>query len=142
MELNKPVENPALVAAIADFGRNPTAETQEGLTRALKAAKYLVPFIGDGKSAEAAFQPGSRLKFPQLTLSDGTPYVPVFTEWGEVRKWTDVKIDTVILSVGDLHALFGASAELGGIVLNVGSDALVLKKPHLAALGATDCAGL
>ncbi|HEY3899917.1 MAG TPA: SseB family protein [Chthoniobacter sp.] len=139
VDLNTPVENPAVVAAILSFAADRTPATQDALTRALRAANFLVPILtdemhttpsGEGKTT---IQAGSRIKI--LTCSDaaGAVHLPLFTDWPSIRRWTDQPVSTLVMTAKEAFE-FGASDNHAGAVVNPGENALPLNKQLLAYL--------
>jgi len=87
VDLNKPVENPALSTALDAFVGNRCPETEQELFRQLQSAVFLVP-LADGIKMTPGAEPGtgtieagSLIKIIECTDSNGANHLPLFTDW-------------------------------------------------------------
>jgi hypothetical protein len=139
VDLNTPVENPKVVAAIRDFADASTPKTQDALTRALRAANFLVPMFTDEiKSSpidegSVSFEAGSKLKLLACTNEDDEVLLPLFTDWPAIREWTDEPASTLVMPAAEAFDL-AASDEYAGAVVNPGGYSLPLGKDLLGFL--------
>jgi hypothetical protein len=139
VDLNKPVENPALVAALLSFAQTRTPASQDALTIALRTANFLVAILTDemhttpSGEGQTTIQAGSRIKI--LTCSDesGAVHLPLFTDWQSIRRWTDQPVSTLVMPARQAFE-FGLSDNHAGAVVNPGENALPLNKQLLAYL--------
>lgn len=123
VDVNKPVENPVLKALLNEYGnadqtqRNALAEkiAEETALRAhLLAVIHVnendIEHHGDGT---AVFRQNSSISFEMFKAADGTDFLPVYTDWEELRKYEkykDIHINTLILSFDDIASITAGRA--------------------------------
>ena len=140
-DVNKPVENPKLLALMADFnsareanmGGSELHPKLEAVAEELAMRSFLLAVIRldktnlqDNGNGTATFKKESQISFEMTKSSDGTMLLPVYTDWnalraGECYKGNDVS--TLILSFDDMAAITAGKA---GIVINMFTDMFVL----------------
>jgi hypothetical protein len=141
VDLNKPVENPNLVAALSKFEKDQSDSSRQRLFNELKTAVYLIPVLTDNlsttlpdKEGRATVTKDSRISFFVSNDMNGNPYLPVFTDWQEIGKFTQKKVNTLVMPANDLWAFILKQDRFNGAVLNPGDKALHLDKAMIKAL--------
>lgn len=99
VDVNQPVFNPRLKGLLTAAGLKSAREHIKDITNlifeeiAMQAHFLSVvelsrePVVnGDGT---ATFQKGSQMRFPMISTQDDKHFYPVFTDWEEIRKWTN-----------------------------------------------------
>ena len=90
---NKPVENPALEAAMFRHKAERSERTVVEVGKAIMAATFLVSLITDEliisplENNLVTIEVGSVIKFITCFHTSGKPYLPAFTSWHELRLW-------------------------------------------------------
>lgn len=136
VDLNKPVSNPDLVAAISAFMRSRTRINIESLQRELNRAVYLLPTIMDDGAMEQSapgqmtIRAGSKLKIP--VVGDQEPYLPLFTDWEALRAWIQVPVSGMVVPADQAWDL--AMSNYAGAAVNPGTLTLSLPRELLADL--------
>ncbi len=139
VDLNQPVENPALVAAMDRVAREPSDSSKDALLKELQQANYLAAMLTDGMKTstnslgQVTIEKGS--KFGVLTAGkDGKNFLVLFTDWRALRAYTQLEVSGWVLPAKDawLFALEGNSYE--GVVINPSHNALPLARPMLEYL--------
>jgi len=125
VDLNKPVENPRLVAALVAFEKNQGDETRQTLWKELKSAVYLIPVRADklattppDKSGKKTVTEDSPISFFMSPDKAGNPYLPIFTDWQEIVKFTKEPVSTLVMPGDDLWAFVLNHKSFHGAVLN------------------------
>ena len=142
--VNKPVENPKLKALIRDLHNTDSAlaiATNEAIAKEIAMNAYMLAVIHvDGQGIEnnndgtATLKKDTVLSFEYLSDSKGRTFLPVFTDWEELRKWDKYKdsfVQTLILSFDDMSAI---TAGKGGIVINPFSDNYVISAENVLSM--------
>ncbi|MBQ1322120.1 MAG: enhanced serine sensitivity protein SseB [Solobacterium sp.] len=136
VDVNKPVENPKLKELLNTFRsqeetkRNAAAEA---VAEELAMNAHLLAVIHMDENAvehhdngTAVFKQNSTISFEMIAGADGTHYLPVYTDWAELRKnekYRDIHVDTLIVSFDDIAAVTAGKA---GTVINPFSDNFVI----------------
>ena len=135
IDLNKPVENPELLLAIAEFTRVRNAQTEHELNRRLRSAIFLVPIKADEmhttpstKPGRVTIQPGSLIKLLSWVDDAGARYLPLFTDWPAIRAWTSREVSTIVMPAHDAWSFALSQAHYAGAVVNPGQGALPLSR--------------
>jgi len=144
VDLNKPVENPQLKAAIAKYKEDSTTENWSALEKSLNSAYYLVPIIADtlktqptDESGKVVVQKGSIIQFMVYEDTNKSYLLPVCTDWDEIALFTKQKVDTVVMRPSQLwDFVLGDKRQKGyqGVVVNPGSNKLELHVKDIAPL--------
>jgi hypothetical protein len=140
VDLNKPVENPDVVAAINAAVDSESPLLYAALTCALREANYLVPITQEGmitsptgEGGQMVMHPGSRINVFTCKAPDGGSLLPLFTDWDEIRRWIDVPVSTLVVPANDAFAI-ASRDEYAGAVVNPGGQAVELNKDLLGRL--------
>lgn len=140
VDLNAPVTNPALKAALDAHTRAPTGRTLARISQELRGAHLLLPFLADEFHAkpgetpgQAVVEAGSQMKF--LTASDGAgrPVVPAFTDWDEIRQWTKENVSTLVMGAEEFGGWVSESMKAAAAVFNPAGAAVRLAPDVLRA---------
>jgi hypothetical protein len=143
VDLDKPVENPELSAALREFVANRDARTEQELTQQLRRAVFLVPMLADQVQIGAAAEPGShvieqgsRIKILSCVDSAGAQHLPLFTDWAALRTWTEQPVSTLVVPAAEAWESVLSRSEYAGAVLNPGGGehALPLNRETIAFL--------
>ena len=136
MDASQPVENPALVQAIAAMFADQTVESETAMITALKQASFIVPVKIEPKAPAAgggrtAFEQETTISFALLTDASGRPWYPTFTSVEELRKWNgDPGQQTLVLSFEDFGTLVDPKQHAGVVVDPFGQN-LILNAERL-----------
>jgi hypothetical protein len=140
VDLNQPVENPGLVAALNAAQRSEEPIVQAALACALRSANFLVPILTDEMITSTADEPGqmtihagSRIKVFTCTAPTGAELVPLFTDWGEIRRWIDAPVATLVMPARDAFE-FASMEGYAGAVVNPAGHAVELSSDQVDAL--------
>ena len=124
MDANKPVTNPDLLAVIELFLKNPTNENQLRFFEELKKAHFLSPVIFTpqtpaDENGTIILAENTKINFLSLTNAANEAFLPVFTDWQELRKWRNEPNEQTIITIyEDLSSLTKNNAAGSGFVLN------------------------
>lgn len=125
VDVNKPVENPNLIALMQEFDRNRTNENTNALLDEIALNAHFLSVIVLSEEPEAnvngtkTFKAGSTIQFPMLTSQDNQTYYPVFTDWMELGKWQGVTSPkTLILTFDDYASMVLQNQDSQGLVIN------------------------
>ncbi len=133
------VENPGLEAAMFRHHFSPTEQTVTDVGRALQAATYLAPILGDRlKLAEhgqtTVIQPGSVIEFMTCQSSEGKTFLPVFTSWSELRLWAGNDAQAFVLGASEVWSRVLNEPRYGGAVINPANMPWTLEPEHIKML--------
>ncbi len=147
-DVNKPVENPRLTALFAGLSKAEGAERNklaEEIAKEIALNAWLlavvqmnpVPEGHNGQGGKIQLKKGTTISFPLLTTADGKKYLPVFTDWNELRKWpqyANQQVRTMILSFDDIAA---TAAGKFGAAVNLFSDDFRISMENIARMKQT-----
>jgi hypothetical protein len=135
VDLDKPVENPALSAALDGYVINPSTDTQQELFRQLRNAVFLVPMLADEMQMTPGAEPGvgtiekdSVIKIFACADSSGASHLPLFTDWPAIQSWTDRKVSTLVMPASDAWSFVLSQPQYMGAFVNPGSQRLQLSR--------------
>jgi hypothetical protein len=135
VDLNKPVENPNLVAALKEFEANRSEESQQELFRQLACANFLVPFFSDDvritpgtNPGQAVFEKDSLLKIPSCTDREGQNYLPLFTDWPAIQAWIDKPVSTLVMPSYEAWSFILKQPHYAGAFINPADSRLQLSR--------------
>ena len=136
-DVNKPLENPSLVAALNAYHLAPTQENESALEHELQTAHFLAPVkIAPSVSPEsgtAVLEQNTTLSFYLLYSSDEKYYFPAFTDWRELNKWSDEPgRETFIVTLGDYSAMLRQDERCSGVAINPYGQNFVLSPQALS----------
>lgn len=140
-DVNKPVENPKLKSLLNDFNRQAEemrSSAAEAVAEELAMNAYLLAVIQVDESnvehnsdGTAVFKKDSAISFEMFSNAEGTHYLPVYTDWNELRKngkYKDIHVSTLIVSFDDISAITAGKA---GAVINPFSDNFVITPQNI-----------
>lgn len=141
VDLNRPVENPALSAALDGFVSNQCPETEQELFRQLRSAVFLVPMLTDEMKTTPGPEAGvvtiekeSILKILGCTDSSGANHLPLFTDWPAIQAWTDEKVSTLVMPAAEAWSFVLSQLNYAGAFVNPGSQRLQLSREFIQHL--------
>lgn len=144
VDLDKPVENPALSAALDGYVDNRCPETEQELFRQLRSAVFLVPMLADDMKMTPGPEPGvgaiekdSTIKIFACADSSGADHLPLFTDWSAIQAWTDRKVSTLVMPAWDAWSFVLSQPHYAGAFVNPGSQRLQLSREHVQYLQAS-----
>ena len=135
-DVNKPVENPILSGLLKEYRETPEEQKRDVLEKiceelAMKA--YLLAVININKESledkgdgTATFTKDTNLSFEMFAAPDGSPFLPVYTDWKNLHaggNYNDREVNTLIVSFDDIVAITGGKS---GAVINPFSDNFVM----------------
>ncbi|MBQ6478735.1 MAG: enhanced serine sensitivity protein SseB [Erysipelotrichaceae bacterium] len=144
VDVKKPIENPRLKMLLNEFsrqdetGRNASAEAvAEEL--AMNARLLAVINIDENniehkEDGTAVFKQDSKISFEMFKDTKGTDYLPVYTDWDELKKnenYKNIHVNTLILSFDDISAI---TADKAGTVVNPFSHNFVITPSNLVSM--------
>jgi hypothetical protein len=139
IDLNKPVENPDLKKAFADFSINKTEETLQLVINGLIEANLIVLFFADhikttkDEKGNLFFDKGSVIEFINCVDKDKI-LLPLFTDWQEVDLWIknrESNIQSFIMPTVESFEWVLNNDAYNGIVINPGSTGWTMNKEQV-----------
>ncbi|MCL2118720.1 MAG: enhanced serine sensitivity protein SseB [Planctomycetaceae bacterium] len=123
-DINQPVTNPELIAAIDAMRTTSSHDTEDAVVNALKNARYLCPVTispqpeSDG-SGVSVFKTGTTIVFFGLTDANGNNFLPVYTDWSALRLWRNIPDEqTLVLTYEDISGKVMEDLSFCGFVIN------------------------
>jgi len=115
ININVPVINPELVAAIEAIQKEINADTQDAYFKAIKNARFLSPVTIEPKpepgdaEGKTTLKVDTKISFVGFTDDSGDNYLPVYTDWTALKQWRNVADEqTLITSYDDISDMIGA----------------------------------
>ena len=140
IDVRKPVENPVCKKLLQEWkekeGRD-RAELTEAIAKEVAENAKFLAIIDLSRSkirhedGKAVFEKDSIISFEMLKGRDSTDYMPVFTDWEELRKdkrYAEGHVDALIVDFDDIAAVTGSRA---GAVVNPFSHSFVISPENL-----------
>ncbi|MCL2085791.1 enhanced serine sensitivity protein SseB [Candidatus Saccharibacteria bacterium] len=142
-DINTPVTNSELVAAMEAIQEEVNADTQDAYFEALKNARFLSPVtieprpeLGDVEE-KTTLQAGTKISFSCLTDSSGDTYLPVYTDWPALKQWRDVPDEqTMITSYDDISDMVLKDSNNVGFVINPYSHNIPVRRDVIGRINA------
>jgi hypothetical protein len=142
VDVNKPVENPALVRALERAAREKSNAAKDALLVEVRKATYLAAILSDELKTTPSKTPGnvtieagSLIKFIGYE-KDGKNYLPLFTDWSAVRAYTKSDVNAFILRAPDAWS-FVLNGKFAGVVINPSGSAFILDRSMIESLQKT-----
>ena len=140
VDVNKPLENSALVAAIEALQRAPNAETEKVFFEELRQAHFLLvlhkALNHDEPDADGKFtlKEKSTISFPMLSPPNSAPIFFGFTDWPALCTWrNEPNQHTMILSFDDVAAMvLRENFDCAGFLVNASSHDFFLPRNIIA----------
>lgn len=136
-DVNTPIENPKLKALLNKKANTPETEQLDVLNEIFEEIAmnaYFLAVVDFGGTPIKNNPDGTKtllkdttISFAGLNLSNGTSWIPIFTDWEELRKWEPYKsgdVSTLIMSFDDVYSV--AKGNSGNIVVNPFGDFLMM----------------
>ena len=124
-DMNKPVANPELLAAVERMNRENSRESRDAvLDLVITTARFLAPVTitpapEEQTGGQAALGQGTQIQFQLLANQEGQPFFPAFTGWEELRKLCGPKNQqTLVLTFDDYAAMVVRDARAAGFVVD------------------------
>lgn len=139
-DLTQPVENPALLRALARLLSDPTEAAKDEVVSELRQATYLVAMISDeleipaDHHGQTVFGEGSEIQVLIAETDDGVAFLPLFTDWQAIGDYTDEKVNAIVMPAAEAWAFALHDEVYQGAVINPAGDALPLGRPMLEFL--------
>lgn len=145
VDLNKPVENPRLVAAIERLLTDQSVQAKDALLVELNRANFLAVIFTDemhstppDENGHVTIKEKSLIKVLSTTDSNGNVYLPLFTDWNAIGKYVGEKpekpISTLVLPAADAWSWALAMGSYQGVVINPAHNALPLNRQQIEYL--------
>lgn len=134
------VSNPQLVEALAALHKENNPQNQgKVLDLVLNHASFLAPVmlapVPKGQNVPPQLQGKTAIQFQLITTKDGRPFFPAFTDWQELRKFSKVKDQRVVMLRFDNYAQMVLKDErTAGMVVNPLGLSLTLDRKTLENL--------
>ena len=127
VDLNVPVTNPRLVAAILKHQKAQTNETAAELFSELKASVFLVAILLDKPPAQtsetqALFKKGDKIAIVEVLDNNDNRLLALFTDHSELKRFTNEANSTLVMPAKDAMT-FVLEKEFAGLVVNPASEA-------------------
>ena len=139
LDLDKAVENPALVRAMEQLAATSNEANRDQLVGELEHAEFLAAILPVDAKSPLAGPPGATIvsKGPRFDVlaagKDGKSYLLLFTDWAQLRMYTNKNVSGWVLPASDAWA-FGLQTGFDGIVVNPAHNALPLRREMLQYL--------
>jgi len=142
IDVNKPITNPELVAAIKVMNENNTQESQDNVINEVMKAHFISPVTifpepeSLSGSSEVALKEKTKINFSIIENTANQQFILVFTDWEELGKWKKNENQQVlILTFDDLAAMvLNKEGNLEGFVINPYGGNITFNKNMIAAL--------
>lgn len=134
-DINKPLSNPELAAAIVRMNRENSRESREAvLDIVISSAQFLAP-ITIPESAKSADGTATEFQLQLLPNQDGQPFFPAFTSWEELRKFCGPKNQqTLLLTFDDYAHMVLQDNRAAGFVIDPFGACLSFERPMMEYL--------
>ena len=140
-QLKKPtIKNPDLVAAMAEFKKQQSVQTEKEMLDAIAAASFIAPITLQNKLNEVEpDENGQRhmeASLMAVSNKDGVKFFPAFTAWLEFLKWkNDPDADTMVITFDQYCGiLLKQGVDVSGIVINPAETNIVIRKEKMAEM--------
>ena len=140
-QLKKPtIKNPDLVAAMAEFKKQQSVQTEKEMLDAIAAASFIAPITLQNKLNEVEpDENGQRhmeASLMAVSNKDGVKFFPAFTDWLEFLKWkNDPDADTMVITFDQYCGiLLKQGVDVSGIVINPAETNIVIRKEKMAEM--------
>ena len=140
-QLKKPtIKNPDLVAAMAEFKKQQSVQTEKEMLDAIAAASFIAPITWQYKLYEVEPDENGQLLMEASLMAgsnkDGVKFFPAFTDWLEFLKWkNDPDADTMVITFDQYCGiLLKQGVDVSGIVINPAETNIVIRKEKMAEM--------
>lgn len=139
IDVNKPVENPKLLAAFERHFKEPTEQSALNVAKEISNTIFLGLILTDemkttpvDASGKTTIEKGSKIKFLNCFDDKDNCFFPVFTDWKEVQAWTDQPVSAIIMPANEVFDF--AAGDYSGVVINPGTLGWTLTRDNIAAI--------
>ncbi len=144
VDINKPVTNPELIAAINAMRENYTKENQDRVFIEVLKAHFISPAVitpapePSEEGGKAVLKEGTQISFNLIENTAKLQYFLAFTDWDELEKWSkNENQQTLILTFDDLAAMvLDENSDASGFVINPFGGNLIFDKNLIMAIKA------
>ena len=132
LDVDKAVENPALVRVMGQLAAENSETNRDQLIGELEHAEFLAAILPDDGKTPFDGPPGAKVvskgtRFNVLAAGkDGKSWLLLFTDWAQLRMYTNKNVTGWVLPASDAWA-FGLQTGFDGIVVNSAHNALPLR---------------
>ncbi len=140
IDVNQPVNNPALVNAMERVATEGSNEAKDELLLQLQKANYLAAMFADGLKVSPSTEEGHETvekgsTFGVLTAGkDGKSYLVLFTDWQALYAYTDKEVSGWVLPSKEAWSFSLQGDVYDGVVINPAHNALPLERSMLEYL--------
>lgn len=129
LELNQPIQNPALIKVMDAFKKEPSPRTELDMIAGLLSAKFLTP-ISLAKPVEGGqLGPDTAFQHYLITNNKDERFFLAFTDEDELKKWSGGEHrDAFTAPLPVFAALLGKSTTAKGVVINPFGQNITLTK--------------
>lgn len=139
VDLDAPVTNPGLLAALNAFAADQSEDHLDGLLTELNQAVYLVATLLDEANVQETdtpgdivFKKGSVIQVIAAADDDGNSLLPLFTDWDAIKLWTQDPVQTLVMPAADAWSF--ALGDYNGVIINPAGPSLPLNRPQVEEL--------
>lgn len=141
LDINTPVENPNLKAAIQKFLQERTEKNAKELGYQLNHSTFLIAMITDemitnnNEDGSSVIEKGSKIKILNCFDDKGDCYLPIFTDWEEIRLWTSQNVGGLMSPSKDTWEFTLSQQEIyKGILINPATTGWTLRHQEIRNL--------
>ncbi len=140
VDVTKPIENPVLQAAFRSHIENRSEASASALGQALNSSVYLIPIIADemrttpSSPGMVTIEAGSLIKFMNCQNEKRESFLPAFTDWHEIQKWTNSEVSTIVLPAAELWQFALNDSNYVGVAINPATIAWTLFPSNIQSL--------
>lgn len=142
IDVNKPVTNPELIAAINAMRENYAKENQDRVFIEVLKAHFVSPAVitptpeSSEDGGKVVLKEGTQISFNLIENTANQKYFLAFTDWDELKKWsTNENQQTLILTFDDFAAMvLDENSDASGFVINPFGGNLIFDKNLIMAL--------
>ncbi|EOD6260794.1 SseB family protein [Vibrio parahaemolyticus] len=133
MDVNVAVTNPSLISAIQKLKVGDREQAEKHLLHELNHSVFLIPTLVDSpKNLQSTS--GNKISIALTSDSKGNIYLPVFSDWDALHSFSERPLNGLVFPAKDVWSLFLSTESYEGIVVNPGSDSIVLSKDQIELL--------
>jgi hypothetical protein len=142
IDVNKPVENPKLKNALSNFISNKTENNAIKVGSELNQSIFLIAILTDEMKTKSegtdkntvTIEKGSKIKILNVFNEKNECFLPVFTDWEEIRNWTKETVSGIIMPAKEAWEFVLNSIEYKGIVINPAGTNWTLTRENIMNL--------
>ena len=143
ININVPIANPELVAAIEALQKEINSDTQDAYFKAIKSARFLSPVTIEPKpeqgdaEGKTTLKVDTKISFVGFADESGDNYLPVYTDWPALKQWRDVADEqTLITSYDDISGMVMDDPNGVGFVINPYSHNIPVRRDIIEHINA------